>query len=185
MEIGAELKVLRKARGLSLRALSERSGVTVGALSQIENNNSSPSVGTLRRILAALDSSMGEFFSAVETGGGSGNGGVVYRKHELMRVSANNGLNLFTLPQGEELRAIQMIHETYEPGADTGPELYTHDGEECGYCIEGTIELTVDGRVELLSAGDSYYFKSTQPHRFRNVGQKKAIVLSACTPPTF
>ncbi len=184
MEIGAQLKVLRKARGLSLRALSERSGVTVGALSQIENNNSSPSVGTLRRILAALDSSMGEFFSALETGN-EDKTRVVFRNTDLTRVSANNGLNLFTLPTGEEARAIQMIHETYEPGADTGPELYTHDGEECGYCIEGTIELTVDGRVELLSAGDSYYFRSTQPHRFRNVGAKKAIVLSACTPPTF
>lgn len=184
MEIGAQLKVLRKTRGLSLRALSKRSGVTVGALSQIENNNSSPSVGTLRRILAALDSSMGEFFSALEHDRAE-NSSVVYRNTDLMRVSANNGLNLFTLPSSEEARAIQMIHETYEPGADTGPELYTHDGEECGYCIEGTIELTVDGRVEMLSTGDSYYFKSTLPHRFRNVGPKKAIVLSACTPPTF
>ena len=62
MLIGAKLKVLRKNEGYSLRKLAELSDVTVGTLSQIENDNTSPSIGTLKRVLRALNMSMGEFF---------------------------------------------------------------------------------------------------------------------------
>jgi mannose-6-phosphate isomerase-like protein (cupin superfamily) len=77
------------------------------------------------------------------------------------------------------------MHEIYAPGADTGPELYSHAGEEAGFCITGTIEVTVDGRAEVLRPGDAFYFSSSLPHRWRNVGGTSARMISACTPPTF
>jgi mannose-6-phosphate isomerase-like protein (cupin superfamily) len=51
--------------------------------------------------------------------------------------------------------------------------------------VRGTIELTIDGQANILSAGDGYYFPSTLPHRFRNIGPEEAEIISANTPASF
>jgi mannose-6-phosphate isomerase-like protein (cupin superfamily) len=82
-------------------------------------------------------------------------------------------------------RAMSIMHERYRPGADTGAEMLRHQGEEGGVVISGTVELTVGGQCRLLSPGDAYYFHSSVPHRFRNVGSEACEIISASTPPTF
>ena len=82
-------------------------------------------------------------------------------------------------------RKLQMLHETYAPGADTGPTMLTHDGEEAGLIIQGQIEITVGAQCETIGPGDGYYFNSSTPHRFRNVTNKDCQIVSSCTPPTF
>jgi mannose-6-phosphate isomerase-like protein (cupin superfamily) len=78
-----------------------------------------------------------------------------------------------------------MLYEVYEPGADTGPRLYSHDGEEAGIVVCGRIEISVGDEVETLGPGDAYIFESKRPHRFRNDGAETCVIISACTPPTF
>jgi mannose-6-phosphate isomerase-like protein (cupin superfamily) len=51
--------------------------------------------------------------------------------------------------------------------------------------VRGIVELTVDGRVSMLNAGDGYYFPTTLPHRFRNIGSDEAEIISANTPANF
>jgi len=183
MLIGSKLKVLRKKKKLSLRALAELSDVTVGALSQMENDNTSPSISTLKRVLNALGVSMGEFFDAVEDGENGTK--VCFSADDQVDVSPLDGLNLLGIPQSAREQQVQMLSEIYEPGATTGTDYYSHDGEECGICIEGEIELRVDGQVYRLGPGDMYYFESQKQHRFTNTGGTVARVISACTPPTF
>ncbi len=60
---------------------------------------------------------------------------------------------------------------TMEPGGKSGDEPFSHKGMEAGYILEGGIELVVDGRKEILSAGDSFQFESTRPHSYCNAGQ--------------
>ncbi len=182
LEVGKRLRALRTAMGLSLRALAEASGVTASALSQIENGKNSPSVSTLKKTLAALGATLGEFFTQAE---GSPNPSVVYPAHSLVNVATGSNLTYLSLPGVISGRTIQIMDERYEEGADTGPELYSHAGEECGFCIEGRIELTVNGRSEVLEPGDAFYFPSTLPHRWRNVGKRPARMIAANTPPTF
>src|SRR6202042_3990380 len=69
-------------------------------------------------------------------------------------------------------RTMSILHERYAPNADTGGETLTHAGEEGGVIVKGKIELTVGGESRILAAGDAYYFKSSVPHRFRNVGRE-------------
>lgn len=64
-ELGARLRQARQRAGLSLRALAGRASVTAGTLSLIENGRHSPSVGTLRKILAPLSLPLGGFFAGV------------------------------------------------------------------------------------------------------------------------
>ena len=82
-------------------------------------------------------------------------------------------------------RALQLLKERYEPGADTGRVPLVHDGEEGGIVLSGRLEVTVDDERRVLGPGDAYYFSSRRPHRFRCVGPHPCEVVSACTPPTF
>ena len=81
--------------------------------------------------------------------------------------------------------SLQVLHERYPPGADTGPELLQHEAEEAGIVISGVIEVTVADQVRVLNPGDGYIFDSRLPHRFRNIGDGECVVISCCTPPTF
>ncbi|MGY9047591.1 MAG: cupin domain-containing protein [Rhodobacterales bacterium] len=181
---------MRNAKGLSQRQLARQAGVTNGLISMIEQGRSSPSIASLKRILDAVPMTFSEFFAddgpSVET--------FVHRAEDLREISLGAVLDLreaaadlLSLRQvGDASRhKIQMLHEVYAPGADTGPELYTHPGEEAGIVIEGQIALTVIARTEVLGPGDAYLFESNKPHRFHNNFTKRCVIVSACTPPSF
>jgi mannose-6-phosphate isomerase-like protein (cupin superfamily) len=78
---------------------------------------------------------------------------------------------------------LQVLHEHYAPGADTGTTMLEHDAHEGGIVVSGEIELTVDGTLYILKTGDAYLFDSRLPHRFRNRSNQAAEVISACSPP--
>ena len=181
-DLGPRLRALRAGRGLSLRTAAAMAGVTPGALSQIENGRNSPSVSTLKKILGALGTSLGEFFNPDK---GPRRAGFIFRASELVPVVSSKGLRFMGLPGAASGRALQLMRETYAPGADTGEEAYAHEGEEGGFCLSGAVEITVGGRREILGPGDAYHYASKLPHRWRNVGRVPAVVISACTPPSF
>ena len=185
VKVGQRLRMLRLSRGLSLRAAAALAGVTPAALSQIERDKNSPSVGTLKRILSAQGTTLGEFFA--DDPQRPPESGFAYRSNKLVNVASGRGLKFLTLPGPTTGRALQLLHEYYAPGAGTGPESYTHAGEEAGFCLAGSIEITVGGRREVLGPGDAYYYASAsaEPHRWQNIGRVPAEVVSACTPPSF
>lgn len=80
---------------------------------------------------------------------------------------------------------LQVLHETYPAGADTGPEFLTREGEEAGLITAGQIELTVGDEIAVLGVGFGYLFDSRLPHRFRNTGSESCEIVSALTPPVF
>ena len=82
-------------------------------------------------------------------------------------------------------RQMCILREVMPPGSDTGDTSLSHDGEEGGVIIQGQVEITVGDRVKVLGPGEAYYFESRTPHRFRNVGNDDAIIVSANTPATF
>ena len=82
------------------------------------------------------------------------------------------------------LQGGKILHERYAPGADTGKSMYRHEAEEGGVVIAGRVEITVGSERRILGPGDAYYFESTEPHRFRNVGDEDCVIISACSPPS-
>lgn len=189
IDIGQRLRAVRTARGLSQRELARQAGVTNGLISQIEQNRSSPSVASLKRILDAVPLSLAEFFSH----GQEDRRRIFFRAGELLELNPERLLrrpglaeriSLLQIGEGSG-HSIQMLHERYEPGADTGAEGYTHRGEEAGIVISGRIEVTVGDETAELGPGDGYRFVSTIPHRFRNRGTEVCILISACSPPSF
>ena len=82
-------------------------------------------------------------------------------------------------------KALQIIAERYEAGASSGRVRIRHEGEEGGIVLRGQMEVTVGDQRQVLGPGEAYYFKSQEPHRFRNVGESPCEVISVCTPPSF
>jgi transcriptional regulator with XRE-family HTH domain len=180
IDIGKRLRYVRIQRGLSQRQLAKRSGVTNSAISLIESNRSNPSVGALKRILDGVPIGLAEFFAFEPEISKK----VFYQAEELVEI----GKGRISYRQvGDNLagRALQMLMERYEPGADTGQIPLTHKGEEGGIVLAGRLEVTVDEERRVLGPGDAYYFESQRPHRFRCIGRSACEVVSACTPPTF
>ncbi len=183
IDIGARLRALREARGLSQRELATRSGLTNGAISLIEQNKTSPSVASLKKVLDALPMALSAFFSQDD---GADAPRYFYAASELTELASPEAGGLSLRQIGDAARhALQILHERYPPGADTGPELMSHEAEEGGVVIAGVIEVTVGDQRRVLNPGDGYLFDSRLPHRFRNIGDAECVVVSACTPPTF
>lgn len=180
-EIGKRLKELRERHKLTLRALSRQTGVAVSFLSALERGTNNVSVGKLKIILSGLGCSLADFFTESKKPLSK----VVYRAAELTEISGQPGISFRDIAAGRAGRELQMLIEYYEPGSDTGPELYKHEAEEAGVVLKGTLELTVDDNVYTLGPGDAYYFDSRRPHRFRNTGKKTVAAISANTPPSF
>lgn len=180
IDIGARLKAVRQARKLSQRELARRAGLTNATVSLIESNQMNPSVGALKRVLDGIPMSLAEFFAQdIVTPRQA-----FYAATELTEV----GKGKISYRQiGADLagRALQILIERYAPGADTGRVPLKHEGEEGGIVIRGRIEVTVADQVRVLGPGEAYYFESSQPHRFRNIGSEPCELVSACTPPSF
>ena len=166
--------------GLSQRELAKRAGVTNGLISLIEQNRVSPSVGSLKKVLDGIPMTLADFFT-LDLGGKPQ---VFFPREELANIgTASVELRLVGGRLGK--RGMSILHERYAPNADTGEEMLTHAGEEGGVIVKGKIELTVGGESRVLNAGDAYYFKSSIPHRFRNVGREDCEIVSASAPPSF
>lgn len=178
-DIGTRLKAVRKRLGLSQRALAKRSGVPSSTVSLIESGHTNPSVGSLKRLLDAVDVSLGEFF-ALEV---EQRDQVFFHADELTEIA--RGKVSYRQVGAPGASSIQILYETYQPGSDSGRVLLSHEGEEGGVIIRGRLEVTVGDQTRVLGEGDAYLFPSSVPHRFRNTGIEACVAVSACTPPTF
>ena len=187
-DIGARLLAMRRGAGLSQRQLADRAGVPHAQISVIEQNKSSPSVSTLRKVLSGLGLTLGDFFDTER----KTPDGPFFTNDELIDLtskistiglSADQGRLSFRQVGDARKHNLQILHEIYEPGADTGETHLEHFSNEGGYVIEGALEVTVGNQVRVLHPGDSYLFDSRIPHRFRNVHSGRTIIISACTPP--
>ncbi len=183
-DVGSRLREARVFAGLTQRQLAERAGVPHSQISMVEQNHSSPSVASLRRILGGIPMTMAEFF---EPDQGLGER-IFFSSEELLDLTSRlspNGNGRVTMRQVGDARThnLQILQERYEAGADTGSGMLEHASHEGGVVIAGEIELTVGDQVRLLRAGDAYLFDSRRPHRFRNRSDRAAELVSACTPP--
>lgn len=179
-DLGGRLKSLREAHNLSQRELAKRAGVSNAIISMIEQNRSSPSVGMLKKLLDGFPLSLAEFFALQEAPKPQ----IYFGARELVEL-AGGAISYRQVGRDLSGKAMQILHERYAAGADTGEQMLTHDAEEGGIIIRGRLEVTVGEQVRVLGPGDAYYFDSRTPHRFRNLGDEECEVVSANSPPSF
>lgn len=182
--MGAQLRALRKAKGLSLQQLSDQCGLSIGLISQIERGLSSPSVKALRGLAEALGVTVGWLFHHGVPPLPEDHG-IVLRQGRRRSLSFNEGEVTKELLSPDLNGRIEMLIVSVMPGGGSGPAAYTHDGDENGLVLEGELDLWVDDRLYRLKEGDSFGFASRRPHRFANPGARLTRVLWAITPPGF
>jgi transcriptional regulator with XRE-family HTH domain len=187
-DVGGRLREIRLAAGLSQRELAARSGVTHSLISLIEQNRNSPSVASLRKILDGVPMSMVNFFDEARTPRDRvffDAGDLIDLTSRLHQVNGGESRGNMSFRQVGDAQAhnLQILHESYEPGADTGAAMLKHNSHEGGVVLSGELEVTVGDQIRVLGPGEAYLFDSRVPHRFRNIGTERCIVVSACTPP--
>ena len=187
---GATVRSLRKAKGMTLQDFSLRVGKSIGYLSQVERDITKPSVKVLQEIADALDVDTGWFYPPGEDIDPK-EARFVVRARNRRRISYSGlgyadylGLNDYLLsPNLDGSMAIGLTR--LEPGASTGDDPYTHEGEDAGYVLKGPVELTIDGETYTLEEGDSYTFPATLPHRFYNPTDGEVAFIWVITPIVF
>lgn len=178
IDVPSRVRAARKGRGLTQRDLARRAGLSHTTIAKIERGEINPTIASLQKIAAAVRSTV----AALLSGGDEEPDRQVFRRADLTTVA----LGAHTIRQiGRHLggHALQMMEDTYAPGADTGETMLSHAGEEAGFVVRGRLELTIATVTQVLETGDAYRFESRLPHRFRNLGDEDCVVIAAATPP--
>ena len=186
--IGDRLREVRNARGLSLRAMAARLGVSASLISQVETGRARPSVQTLYAIAAELGISLDEllFSDARHVGEDEPNGvepGAVPEirlpSDPVQRAGDRTAIRLASGVVWERLTTasipnVDFLRVTYEVGGASSPEheFQRHAGQEWGYVLSGRLAVTIGFDEVELGPGDSIAFDSTTPHRLANVGDE-------------
>ncbi|PPK47139.1 XRE family transcriptional regulator [Trinickia symbiotica] len=175
-DVGARLRALRVAQGLSVNELAMRAGVSVGTVSQVERNKANPSVRILERLRQALAVPLATLLEADDAISDPVTGDFVRKAAErpIFEVGKNGMQKELLSPHGEH--DLKMMIILLPPGAGS-EEVLIGVGEKAGLVLEGTVVLNVGDRRAELRTGDSFQFKSTVPHSVRNESGKTARLL--------
>jgi len=174
---GQRFRRLRLKRGLSLAQVARTTGVSVGFLSALERGQMRSSVATLRRIARFYKTNMLSLFDT------NGDVPVLVRPAERKILETNSKVRMELLAWGNTVMEPHLFR--IKPGGNSG-ESYTHEGEEFLHVLRGEFEIWLENQGHyLLGPGDSLYFESSTPHRWKNPGRSEAWILWVNTPPTF
>lgn len=161
-QVGAQIRRIRKQRGMTLTTLGDQTGTSVSMLSMLERGVATPSIGTLVAVSSALGTHMSTLFDAVAK-----EGSLVHSLEEQVEVETAEGVTRRLVHQ-DQTRGLEMVVNQYEPGSTSGSEATHHTGFEFGLIIAGELEIEVDGMTHVLRKGDAISYSSTRPHRFIN-----------------
>ncbi|MEX2106222.1 MAG: helix-turn-helix domain-containing protein [Solirubrobacterales bacterium] len=173
--MGQRLRTAREQRGLSLREVARRLGISASALSQIETGKSRPSVKTLYAIVSELGLSMDQLLAGPADKSGSL---IVQRAESRPSLSLDSGVTWDRLTAAQDPN-VDILYFTYEPGGSSSgsDELVRRNGREYGVVISGELELSVGLEKIILGPGDSCSFDSDEPHRLANPGDEPTTAI--------
>jgi transcriptional regulator with XRE-family HTH domain len=176
-ELGRRIKLLRIARGLTLKDLEERGGISATHVSEIERGKASPTVGALGRIARALDLRPATLVAPrmlPEV--------TVLRAAERSARRVQWGLAVLEAVadpiHGAELSAqIMTLPMSREPALS-----HQHEGEEWVSVLSGVAEIQVGSEAFMLREGDSLHFRAYLPHAYANPASSPAVLVVATRP---
>ena len=175
----AQLRALRRSKGLTLREAAAASGLSASFISSLERGVTGASLAALRRLLDAYGRTVGELLA-----GDAPASARLVRPGDRRVLDAGRGIkieDLFAVPTALESQLFVLA-----PGASSDG-YYRHVGEEFMFVLEGSLGVWLDGPREFyrLEPGDALTFPSTVDHRIAALGPIETRVLWINTPPTF
>lgn len=177
MDIGSKIKELRIANGLTQEELADRSELSKGFISQVENNLTSPSIATLVDILQCLGTDLKYFFRDDE------DNQIVFSKEDYFEKADEELKNTiqWIIPNAQK-NMMEPILITLKAGGSTYPD-NPHEGEEFGYVLSGTVQVIVGNRSFQAKKGESFYYETKYKHYLKSKGGARVLWVSS--PPSF
>ena len=177
-EIGSKIRELRILNGLTQEELADRSELSKGFISQLENDLTSPSISTLEDILQCLGMSLNEFFSMEQT-----KVQVVFGDEDFFEKVDEQLKNKteWIIPNAQK-NMMEPIRLTLEAGGETYPDT-PHEGEEFGYVLKGEITIIIGKEKHKAKEGEAFYYTPDKKHYITS--KKGAEILWVSTPPSF
>lgn len=175
--LGPQLRRMRERKGLGLVEAARRAGVSAGFLSAVEHAQANASVATLQRLAMCYGTTVMELFQRAP------HEGRLVKPTDRRVLTVDPGVRMEMLSTGAPMLQSMLFRVAPLAGSEGA---YTHQGEEFIYMISGVLEMWLDElECFVLREGDSFWFPSTQAHRWFNPGQTEAVLLWINTPPTF
>ena len=162
--IGVHLRQLRTQRALSLAQVARAVGISLGFLSALERSHMSASVSTLRKLARFYKTNILDFFDAAKSQSR------VVPPGRRKVLEAGPGVRMELLAWGNTVMEPHLFR--IAPRAGSG-ESYAHEGEEFLYILRGQLQISLQDEEYRLQPGDSFYFESATPHRWKNPGRAK------------
>jgi transcriptional regulator with XRE-family HTH domain len=179
--LGADIRALRKARGLTLTDVAVTLGRSVGWLSQVERDLSDPSISDLRQIAGCLGVPMSMMFAH--------SAAPVEEQGYIVRAGARRPMGSGEEGLIEELLSpdltddFEMVHSTFAPRSRM-QESANRPTQEVGYMISGRLELKIGGHSFSVGPGDSFRIRH-QPYQWANPHDEPAVAIWVIAPPVY
>jgi transcriptional regulator with XRE-family HTH domain len=178
--LGADIRSLRKSRKLTLMALADRLGRSVGWLSQVERNKSHPSIADLGRMSEVLDVSISSF---LQVGAAKGEEGLIVRADARRPIGSRTEGMVEALLSPDLTDDFEVIHSAFAPHSRLTEPLSRPTQEVC-YLIKGRFDISVDGQKFSLSAGDSFRLRGQQ-FQWANPYDETCEIVWVISPPIY
>jgi transcriptional regulator with XRE-family HTH domain len=176
--IGARVKALREASGLSLRELAARSGVSAPMLSQVERGETSPTLTVAARIAAGLELRLSQLLRLDEDGAVT----IVRAGNRPRGGNPRRGHRFEVLTAAQPGQRAELSRHTLAPGGATGalddPPMHEPGSRETALVEQGAVALLCDGQRYRLRTGDCVTFDADLPHHFENDSDEPAVFLA-------
>ncbi|MFA5122488.1 helix-turn-helix domain-containing protein [Zavarzinia sp.] len=176
--IGARIRSLRQARGLTLDGLAEAAGVSRAMLSRVERGESSPTAQLLGRVCGGLDTTLSALFAEAE-----GPSGPLSRRagQKTWRDPASGYLRRNVSPAGTG-SPVDLVEVEFPPGATVAFENQRLAGmEQYVWVLDGTLDMGTGDETFRLEAGDCLFMRLDLPTRFHNPTERPvryAVILN-------
>ena len=181
-DIGNKIKELRTMKKLTLKDVSEKTGLSTGFLSQLERGLTSIATDSLAKIAEAVDVDLSYFFAA-----GSRNRHAIIRSYEKEVFQIINGrfIHYHLTNNSAEKAILPRLIELLPINSSEDISPYAHEGEEFVYVLEGTLTLFLNNEQFELFPGDSTHYSSALVHNWANYTNKMVRLLVTSVPNPF
>jgi transcriptional regulator with XRE-family HTH domain len=175
--LGRTVQKLRKANSLSLSELSEQSGVAKSIISQIERNETNPTLSTIWRLAQALDVPIERI---LQTGEDEPFLARSSRGDTPILLSDDGKCRLSIIGWIKTVEWLQWYDFQADPGGVLDSEPHQHGAVECLSVLEGELEVEVGGVIDVARAGDTLRYRADKPHTIRNCSDRPAHATMVC-----
>jgi transcriptional regulator with XRE-family HTH domain len=176
--LGRRIRRIRQEKGLTLKQIEARVGVSATHISEIERGKTSPTIQALEKIAQALEVLPSHLIDLPPVSRPG-----VLRYTERKPITMNNGsIKIDPLTDRSVCSEMSVFEATIEGSGQVLGGVSGHRGEEFCYVADGFLEVVVDGTPFVLRKGDTIHFKAARPHQIRNLTHDPVRTLWAVRP---